>query len=368
MNTFSETPRRLFGIICCLAFLLASGCDKKNEGKTDSKASPAESQDVNLSGAGATFPFPLYSKWMSQYNKLHPNIKINYQSIGSGGGVRQVSAGTVDFGATDAPMKPEVAKKTPGKVHHIPTTIGSVVVAYNLPGVEQKLKLEGPLVADIYLGKVKKWNDDRIKALNEGVDLPDKNITVVYRSDGSGTTAVFTDYLGKVSDEWKKEVGVGKSVRWPAGLGAKGNEGVTGQVKTTPGAVGYVELAYALQNKLSFAQIKNKAGNFVEPNVEAITAAAKNVEFGEDLTASLANPEGENVYPISSFTYLLVYQEAKDEAKGKALADFLWWALHDGQKYASELHYAPLPESVIKKAEELVKGLTYGGKPLLEGL
>lgn len=368
MMTPIEISRRLSSIACCLLLLLTNGCDEKEKSEAKQKQASAESKDVNLSGAGATFPFPLYSKWMSEYHKLHPNIKINYQSIGSGGGIRQVSANTVDFGASDAPMKPEVAKKAPGKLLHLPATIGAVVVAYNLPSVKKPLELSGSVIADIFLGKIEKWNHDRIKKLNEGVKLPEKNITLVYRSDGSGTTAVFTDYLGNVSEEWKKEVGVGKAVRWPTGLGAKGNEGVTGQIKTTPGALGYVELAYALQNDMSFARVKNKAGNFVEPKVETITAAANKAELGKDMTASLANPEGEKAYPISAFTYLLVYEDAKDKTKGKALAEFLWWALHEGQKYAADLHYAPLPEAVVKKVEERIKSLTYGGKPLLEGV
>jgi phosphate transport system substrate-binding protein len=261
-------------------------------------------------------------------------------------------------------MKPEVEKKAPGKLHHIPTTIGAVTVAFNVPGVTQ-LKLDGETIADIFLGDIKKWNDPKIAASNEGVKLPDQDITVVYRSDGSGTTAVFTDYLAKVEPEFGEKVGVGKAVRWPVGLGAKGNEGVTGQIKVTPGAIGYIELAYALQNKLSIAAVKNKAGNYVEPTVDAITAAAAGAELPDSLHTSLANPEGEKSYPISSFTYLLVYQDAKDKVKGEALARFVWWAVHDGQKFSSELHYAPLPAPVVKKVEEHLKGLAFEGQALL---
>jgi phosphate transport system substrate-binding protein len=274
---------------------------------------------------------------------------------------------TVDFGATDAPMKDKDAKGAPGTLHHIPTTIGAVVVAYNVPGVDKKLQLDPDVVADIFLGKIKKWNDARIAASNEGLTLPDKDIAIVHRSDGSGTTAVFTDYLGSVSSEWKESVGVGKSVKWPSGLGAKGNEGVTGQIKSTPGSIGYIELAYATQNKLSFASIKNKAGKYIEPKIEAITAAGAGQEMPEALYTSLANPEGEAAYPIAAYTYMLVYEDMKDATKAKALVDFLWWAVHDGQKFAQELHYAPLPDDVVKKIEARLKSLKSSGKAVLAG-
>ncbi len=362
------SPQRLrilfFTLLAAFSLSLVS-CKDGDSSSKKQKTTPSKAEKISLNGAGATFPFPLYSKWMSEYNKLNPNIRINYQSIGSGGGIRQVTAGTVDFGATDAPMKPEVAKKAPGQLHHIPTTIGAVTVAYNLPG-DPRLKLDGEAIAKIFLGEITNWSDPAIQATNEGVELPDQDITVVYRSDGSGTTAVFTDYLAKAYPKWKEEVGVGKAVRWPKGLGAKGNEGVTGQIKVTPGSIGYIELAYALQNDLSIAAVKNRAGNFVEPEVSAITAAAKGVKLPESLHASLTNAKGEKAYPISSFTYLLVYQDAKDETKGRALARFIWWALHDGQKFSADLHYAPLPEKVVSKAEKRLKGLTFEGKPLLD--
>jgi phosphate transport system substrate-binding protein len=319
---------------------------------------------VNLNGAGATFPYPLYSKWMSEYNRLHPDILINYQSIGSGGGIRQVIAKTVDFGATDAPMSADEEKKAPAKLAHIPMTLGAVAVAYNLPGVTE-LKLTPDALAAIYLGDIKKWNDAKIAGANEGVKLPATDIVVAYRSDGSGTTAVFTDYLGKVNPSWKDKVGVGKSVKFPVGLGAKGNEGVTGQVKGTPGAIGYVELAYALQNSLPTAALKNASDKFVKPTVEGVTAAAAGVELPETLYASATNASGEAAYPISSYTYLLVYEDAPDQTKGKALAEFLWWAIHDGQKLAEPLHYAPLPSAVVSKVEARLKSLRSGGKPLL---
>jgi phosphate transport system substrate-binding protein len=305
---------------------------------------------------------------MSEYNKLNPTVRINYQSIGSGGGIRQVVKQTVDFGATDAPMKDKDAKGAPGTLHHIPTTIGAVVVAYNVPGVDKKLQLDPDVVADIFLGKIKKWNDARIAASNEGTSLPDKDIAIVHRSDGSGTTSVFTDYLANVSSEWKDSVGVGKAVKWPSGLGAKGNEGVTGQIKTTPGAIGYIELAYATQNSLTFASIKNKAGEYIEPKISAITAAGAGSEMPEELYTSLANPDGKDAYPIAAYTYILVYEDMKDQTKAEALAKFLWWAVHDGQKFAEELHYAPLPEPVVKKVEARLKGLKSGGKVLLSSL
>ncbi|HEV8244270.1 MAG TPA: phosphate ABC transporter substrate-binding protein PstS [Polyangiaceae bacterium] len=331
-------------------------------------ATPAAPKEISLTGAGATFPYPLYSKWMSEYNKLNPSVRINYQSIGSGGGIRQIVAGTVDFGASDAPMKPEEAKDATGKLLHIPTTIGAVVITYNLPEVSKPLKLSADLVAAIFLGDVKKWSDTKIAASNPGVKLPDKDIAVAYRSDGSGTTAVFTDYLVKVSPTWKDKVGAGKSVKWPVGLGAKGNEGVTGQVKTTPGSVGYVELAYATQNKLPMAELQNKAGKFVAPSIDGASAAAASAEMPDELHVSITDSTGEAAYPIASYTYLLVYEDAKDPSKGEALAKFLWWAIHDGQKFSGALDYAPVPDPVVKKIEARLKTLKSGGKVLLSGV
>jgi len=350
-----------------LATLTLSGCGKKDEGReTESGNQPAANQEISLSGAGATFPFPLYSKWMSEYNKLHPNVRINYNSIGSGGGIRQITAGTVDFGASDAPMSDSDGKKASGTLHHLPTTIGAVVVAYNVPGATSKLKLDSQLLAEVFLGKITKWNDPKLVAANPDAKLPALGITVVYRTDGSGTTAVFTDYLGTVSSEWKSSVGVGKAVKWPVGLGAKGNEGVTGQLKTTPGAVGYIELAYATQNKLTTASLKNKAGNYVDASSQAGTAAALGRLMPPSLFVSLADADGADAYPIASYTYLLIYQDAKDRVKGEALASFLWWAVHDGQRYAAGLDYAPLPPTVVLQLEERIKGLTFQGRKLLE--
>src|SRR6478609_4639038 len=270
---------------------------------SDTQPSEKKNDEISLTGAGATFPYPLYSKWISEYNKLNPNVKINYQSIGSGGGIRQITANTVDFGATDAPMKEDEAKQATGKLFHIPATIGAIVIAYNLPDVGVTLKFSPEVLVGIYAGKIRVWNDPKIQADNAQAKLPAKDIAVVYRTDGSGTTAVFTDYLGKVDAEWKQKVGVGKVVSWPTGLGAKGNEGVTGQVKTTPYTIGYIERAYASQNKLPMAELKNKAGKFVAPTIEAMAAAADAVEMPGELFVSLADAEGEGAYPITSYSY-----------------------------------------------------------------
>jgi phosphate transport system substrate-binding protein len=360
-------PKALGWLVASALFCLV-GCHGNDKPAPEQQgAAPAAEPKpgpVSLNGAGATFPYPLYSKWMSEYNRLHPDVLINYQSIGSGGGIRQITAKTVDFGATDAPMNADEEAKAPAKIVHIPTTVGAVAVAYNVPGVTD-LKLSPAALSGIYLGTVTKWNDKKIAESNAGTKLPDTAIVVAYRSDGSGTTAVFTDYLGKVSPEWKDKVGVGKSVKWPVGLGAKGNEGVTGQVKTTPGAVGYVELAYAVQNSLATALLQNAAGKFVKPDLAAVTAAAGGSEMPDSLTLSITNAAGDAAYPISSFTYLLVYEDAPDAIKGKTLATFIWWAIHDGQKLAEPLNYAPLPPAVVTKVEARLKTLRSGGKPLL---
>ncbi len=331
-----------------------------------SSAKSGTGGEVRLQGAGATFPNPVYQKWFSEYNKITPNARFDYQSIGSGGGIKQITARTVDFGGSDAPMKEVELKAAPGKILHIPTVLGAVVVTYNLPETQAELKLMPEVLAGIYLGQIRKWNDPAIKALNADRNLPDKEITVVHRSDGSGTTFVWTDYLSKVSPEWKVRVGAGTAVNWPTGIGAKGNEGVTGQVKQTPYSLGYVELIYAEQNKLPSASIKNSTGEFVKPSLDSITAAAAGVaaQMPDDLRISITNAPGQNAYPISSFTYLLVYQEQPDQAKGKALVDFLWWATHDGQQMAKKLSYAPLPPEVAAKAEAKIKAITFQGKPL----
>jgi phosphate transport system substrate-binding protein len=353
-----------------LAAGLSFACNKPAPaGDTKGGATPApvpsQAGPVTLNGAGATFPNPLYSKWNAEYAKAFPNIKINYQSIGSGGGIRQIIAGTVDFGATDAPMKEDESKQAPGKLFHIPTTIGAVVITYSIPELTQPLKLSPDVLADIYLGKIKKWNDPKIAADNKDAKLPAKDIGVAYRTDGSGTTNIFTDYLSSVSPEWKDKVGVGKSVKWPVGLGAKGNEGVTGQIKTTPYTIGYIERAYATQNKLPMVELKNKSGKFIAPTTAAMSAAADGIEMPAELYVSLVNSAAETAYPISGYTYLLVYADAKDPAKGEAIAKYLWWGLHDGQQFAEALDYAPLPAKVVTLVEARLKELSAGGKKLL---
>ncbi|HJX90011.1 MAG TPA: phosphate ABC transporter substrate-binding protein PstS [Pyrinomonadaceae bacterium] len=344
--------------LAVLSFLLVlGGCVSGGGG--------ADSGPIQLQGAGATFPNPLYQKWLSEYGKLHTNVKIDYQSIGSGGGIKQIQAQTVDFGASDTPMKDEDLKAAPAELLHIPTVLGAVVITYNLEGTPT-LHFSPEVIADIFLGKIKKWNDPKIAADNGGAKLPAADITVVHRSDGSGTSAVFTDYLSKVSSEWKEKVGTGPSPSWPVGIGGKGNEGVTGQVKNTPNTIGYVELIYAVQNKLPVAQVKNAAGVFIEPTVDSViaAAAASASSVPDDLRVSITNAQGAQVYPISSFTYVLIYKNQKDAKKGKALVDFLWWGIHDGENDAKQLQYAPLPPDIVKRAEAKLNSITAGGTPL----
>lgn len=318
-------------------------------------AIPAVSQ-TTLNGAGATFPYPMYSKWFSDYNKLHPDVQINYQSIGSGGGIRQLLAGTVDFGASDGPMTDEQLAQAKVKVLHIPTVLGAVVPAYNVPGVSTDLKFSSEVIAGICLGKISNWNDKAIAKDNEGVTLPDRNIVVVHRSDGSGTNYIFTDYLSKVSPEWQTSVGKGTSVKWPVGLGAKGNEGVAGMIRQIEGSFGYVELIYAVQNKIQYGSIKNSAGNWLKASLEGATAAAASVKsMPADFRVSITNAPGKDAYPISSFTWLLIPTQSKDAAKGKILVDFLNWMLDQGEKETTDLHYAPLPENVATKVRNAIK-------------
>ncbi len=312
-------------------------------------AAPAFAQKQQINGAGATFPYPIYSKWFSEYNKLHPEVEINYQSIGSGGGIRQLTNQTVFFGATDGPMTNEQQQAAPGKILHFPSVLGGDVPVYNIPGVDTELKFTGPVLADIFLGKITKWNDPAIAKLNPGVKLPGTDITVCHRSDGSGTTYIWVDYLSKVSPEWKKKVGVATSVNWPAGIGGKGNEGVAGLVKQTPGSIGYVELIYALQNKIDYGSVQNMAGEFVKATTESVSAAAAAAakQMPPDFRVSVTNAPGNGVYPVSSFTWLLFYENPKDKQKARIMVDFMNWALADGQKFASELGYAPLPKEVV---------------------
>ncbi len=327
-------------------------------------ASPPPANTLTITGAGATFPYPLYSKWFYEYSNSHPGVNFNYQSIGSGGGIRQITAGTVDFGASDAPMTDEEMAKLPGPILHLPMTIGAVTVVYNLAGVGGGLKLAPEVLAGIYLGKIAKWNDSRIAALNPGLRLPGADIVVAERSDGSGTTDIFTNYLSTVSPEWRAKVGRGKSIRWPVGLGGKGNEGVAGLVRQTPGAIGYVELAYAEQNRMPTAALKNRDGAFVLPSIASTTAAAAGAAktMPADFRVSLVDAPGRDSYPICGMTWLLVYRDQKDPAKGKALVAFLKWAIRDGQKIGPTLDYAPLPAAVADKVDEALKQVNFLGK------
>ena len=310
-------------------------------------------QDLN--GAGATFPNPIYSKWFSDYAAA-TGVRINYQSIGSGGGIRQLTEGTVDFGASDAPMSDAEMAKLKGPVMHFPTVLGAVVITYNIPGLQKAIKLSGPVVADIFAGKISKWNDSRIASLNNGLKLPSSDILVVHRSDGSGTTYIFSDYLSSVSPSWAQAPGKGKELAWPVGLGGKGNEGVAGQVKQTPGSIGYVELAYAKQNSLPYAELQNAEGEFVAPSIESVTraaaGAAARLPDNTDYRISIVNAPGKGSYPISSFTWLLVYKEQSNAAKGKKLVDFLHWYLREGEKSAASLDYAPLPATMVAQLEK----------------
>jgi phosphate transport system substrate-binding protein len=306
-------------------------------------------QSIRINGGGATFPNPLYSKWFSEYNKLHPTVEVNYQSQGSGFGIQQIIKRTVFFGATDGPMTKEQLLSAPGKVLHFPTVLGAVVPVYNIPGVSQELKFSGPVLADIFLGKITKWNDPAIKKLNPDVNLPGSDIVVVHRSDGSGTTYIWVDYLSKVSPEWKQRVGVATSVNWPIGLGGKGNEAVAAQVTQVPGSLGYVELIYALQNKINYGSVENMNGKFVKASTASVTAAAAAAakQMPPDFRVSITNAPGDGVYPISSFTWILLYENHPDKARSKVMVDFMKWALTDGQKYAPDLGYAPLPKEVV---------------------
>ena len=311
---------------------------------------------TTVNGAGATFPYPIYSKWFSEYHKLHPEVEINYQSIGSGGGIRQVTAGTVDFGASDMPMTDKQLQEAKTKILNIPTVLGADVPAYNIPGVTGELKFTPEALAGIFLGKISKWNDNAIASVNPGVNLPNQDIIVVHRSDGSGTTFIWTDYLSKVSSEWKSQAGADTSVKWPVGLGGKGNEGVAGNIRQLSGAIGYVELIYAVQNKIPYGSVRNSSGAFVKASLESVTAAAASApKMPADFRVSITNAPGKDAYPISSFTWLLIPAQSKDPAKGKILADFLNWMVNDGQKMTAALSYAPLPENVAAKVKEAIK-------------
>jgi phosphate transport system substrate-binding protein len=324
---------------------------------------------IRLTGAGATFPYPIYSKWMLEYKNLHPEIEINYQSIGSGGGIRQFTEHTVDFGASDGPMTDAQIQTVNGNVLHFPTVLGADVPTYNIPSVTQQLRFTGELLAGIFLGQITKWNDTRISAINPGVRLPDQDIVVVHRSDGSGTTYIWTDYLTKVSPDWAQRVGRGTSVNWPVGLGGQGNPGVASTVKQTPGAIGYVELIYAVQNHIDYGLVRNRAGNYIQASLESATLAAAGavaaLDANTDFRISITDPDGPQAYPIASFTWLLIPKVMSDATKARALLEFVWWATHDGQQLNEGLSYARLPARVVQLEEQRLKSVTVNGQPVL---
>ena len=348
--------------ILLLSSIILAGCSSAIT------PTPTPTAAVNLNGAGATFPYPLYSKWFDEYYKL-TGVKVNYQSIGSVGGISQITEGTVDFGASDGIMTAEQqakAESAHGPILHIPMTSGAVAVVHNLVGIGTgQLKLTGDVLADIYLKKIAKWNDPRIVALNPDLTLPDTAIAVVHRSDGSGTTYIFTNYLSKVSQEWKDKVGNATSVNWPGDIGGQGNAGVAGQVQQIPGSIGYVELAYALQNNISYAVLKNAAGNYITPSLASTTKAAEGVTLPDDMKVMLTNSANPDAYPIVGFTWMLVYVNQTDKAKGEALVKMLWWAIHDGQQFTQALSYAPLAGGAVTKAENEILSIKYQGQPLL---
>ncbi|HXH70347.1 MAG TPA: phosphate ABC transporter substrate-binding protein PstS [Pyrinomonadaceae bacterium] len=357
--------KKTIGIFLVFIVALGLACSGQPVGQ-NTRATSTSGGDIRLQGSGASFPKPIYEKWVNEYGKINPNIKIDYQSTGSGAGQKAIIAKTADFGASDDPMSDEDLKDT--GLLHIPTVLGAVVLTYNLPALKEPLKLSPEVISDIYLGKIKKWNAEQIKKDNPNVNLPDTEISPVYRADSSGTTAVFTDFLSKTVPEWKEKVSANKQPSWitGVGVGAKGNDGVMGQVKNIPNSIGYVEIAFAKANNLPTALIRNKAGEFIEANLDNIAAAAAGsvAEMPEDMRVQITNADGENAYPISSYTYILVHKDQPDAAKGKALTDFLWWAIHDGEKFTKDLHYASLPDEVVKKAEAKINSMTGGGKPL----
>jgi len=350
-SMFASLARRLSLAAPIVVALAAAACGGGQPAGSDGAAPAAAGGALQINGAGATFPYPIYSKWFDEYHKKNPQVAINYQSIGSGGGIRQVTNETVFFGATDGPMTDEQLKAAPRAIVHLPMVLGADVPIYNLAGLSAELKFTGPVLADIFLGKIKKWNDPAIAKENAGVALPSTDITVVHRSDGSGTTYIWADYLAKVSPEWKTKVGVSTALNWPAGVGGKGNEGVAGLVSQTPGSIGYVELIYALQNKIAFGAVQNVNGEFVKASTASVTAAAAAAaaQMPADFRVSITNAAGAGAYPVSSFTWLLLYEDPKDKAQSKAMVDFVKWALTDGQQYADQLGYAPLPADVVKQ-------------------
>lgn len=358
---------RFLTIVLTIFALIGAACSGQQMGQNGTQ-STSPGSNVRLTGSGATFPKPIYEKWASEYGKVDSAISIDYTATGSGAGQKAILAKTADFGASDDPMSDEDLKSASGEILHIPTVLGAVVITYNVPGLTEPLKLSPQVISDIYLGNIKNWDDAKIKADNPTAVLPNAAILPVYRADSSGTSAVFTDFLSKTVPEWQQKVGMNKQPSWVTGVGvgAKGNDGVMGQVKQTPNAIGYVELTFAKANSLPAALIKNKAGQFVDASLEsaAAAAAAWASAMPADLRAQITNPDGADAYPIASYTYILVYKDQTDAVKGKAVNDFLWWATHEGQKYARDLHYAALPADVVKRVEEKLASMTNAGKPI----
>ena len=340
------------------------GCGAQNPNTPDGQE---KAESVKLTGAGSTFVYPLLNQQIEEYRKKNPNITINYQGSGSGAGIKQVSEQTIDFGSTDGPMTDDQLKGTKGgKILHIPLTVGAIAVTYNVPDASKDLKIGPTVLADIFLGKISNWNDPRIAADNPGVTLPDLKIMVARRSDGSGTTYIFSDYLSSISSEWSSKVGKGTSLNWPTGVGGKGNAGVTGVIQQTPGAIGYVELAYALQNNLSVALILNKEGKWVAPTLEGASSAAATAKIPDDMRVSIVNAPGASTYPIAGFSWALIYQDQNDKAKGEAIVNFINWAIHDGQNLSEGLHYAKLPSNLVSREETMLKSITFQGQPLMK--
>ena len=364
INKFRFT--RFFSFLVFGAVVAGLSCSGQKIGESNGGGS--KSGTIQLQGSGASFPKPIYEKWVNEFGKVNPGVRIDYQATGSGAGQKALLAKTADFGASDDPMSDEDMKTAGSEILHIPTVLGAVVMTYKLDGVTEPLKLSGQTIADIYLGKIKKWNDERLKADNPSVNLPDVEILPVYRADSSGTSAVFTDFLSKTVPEWKDKVGMNKQPSWVTGvgIGAKGNDGVMGQVKQTPNSIGYVELTFAKANKLPTAKIRNKAGEFIEASLESIASAATDSigKMPGDLRVQITDADGRDSYPISSYTYILVFKDQADSGKGKALADFLFWAVTDGEAFAKNLHYAPLPAEVVSKVKAKINSMSSGGKPL----
>ncbi len=363
----NKTVKREFISIFLIAVTaLGFGCSGQKLGESNSSATTSGA--VRIQGSGASFPKPIYEKWVNEFGKVNPNVSIDYQSTGSGAGQKALLSKTADFGASDDPMSDADIKSAGSEILHIPTVLGAVVLTYNLESIKEPLKLTSQNISDIYLGNIKKWNDAKLKADNPTIVLPDTDILPVYRADSSGTSAVFTDFLSKTVPEWKEKVGMNKQPSWitGVGIGAKGNDGVMGQVKQSPNSIGYVELTFAKANNLPSALIKNKAGDFVDASLESVSAAAAAsvAAMPDDLRVQITDAEGKGVYPIASYTYILVYKDQQDANKGKAIADFLWWAIHDGEKFVKDLHYSPLPAEVIKKVETKINSMTNSGKPL----